>query len=70
MKAGLFLQGQQQTAWDSLPDEGGLVRVIEGHEQLGVFPNVADKVLEVHIEAVGVDGTEDRLAPQVQVLKN
>ena len=53
-----------------LPDETGPVWVIEGHEQLCVFPNVADKVLEVDVEAIGMVGTEDGLSPQVQVLQD
>lgn len=66
----MFLQGGLRWPGSALPDERGPVRVIEGHKQLCVFPDVADKVLEVHIEAVGVDGAEDGLASQVQVLKN
>lgn len=52
-----------------LPDERGLVGVIESHEQLCIFPDVAHKVLEVNIEAIGVEGIEIGLAPQVQVLQ-
>lgn len=51
-----------------LPDEFGEVRVIEAHQQLCIFPNVADKVLEVHIEAVSVGGVENWLPPEVQTL--
>lgn len=51
-----------------LPDEFGEVRVVEAHQQLCVLPNVADKVLEVHVEAVGVRGVEDWLPPEVQTL--
>lgn len=51
-----------------LPDEFGEVRVIEAHQQLCIFPNVADKVLEVHIEAVSVCGVEYWLSPEVQTL--
>lgn len=50
------------------PDEFGEVRVVEAHQQLCIFPNVADKVLEVHIEAVSVGGVENRLPPEVQTL--
>lgn len=32
----------------SKPDEFRLVRVIQRHQQLGIFSNVANKVLEVH----------------------
>lgn len=51
------------------PDELGLVGVVQRHQQLGVFADVADKVLEVHQQAVGVDGAEERLAPRLQVLE-
>lgn len=30
------------------PDEFRLVRVIQRHQQLGIFSDVANKVLEVH----------------------
>lgn len=68
MKAGSFHKSGGRRAGSPLPDELGLGRVIEGHEQLCVFPDVADEVLEVHEEAIGVDGTEDGPAPQIQVL--
>ena len=70
MKVGYFHKIDGRRPGSPLPDELGLVWVIEGHEQLCIFPNVADKVLEVHEEAIGVDGTEDGLAPQIQVLQN
>lgn len=69
MEAWDFHKVDSRGPGSPLPDESGLVRVIEGHEQLCILPNVADEVLEVHIEAVGVDSAEDGLAPQVQVLQ-
>lgn len=60
---GYFCQVDGRQRGSPLPDERGLVRVIESHEQLCIFPDVADKVLEVDIQAVGVDSTEDGLAP-------
>lgn len=53
----------------SEPDEFGLVRVVQRHEQLGVFPDVADEVLQVHEQTVGVHGAEQSLTPHLQVLK-
>lgn len=51
------------------PDEFGLVGVVQRHQQLGVFPDVTDKVLQVHEQAVGVHCAEKALAPHLQVLK-
>lgn len=51
------------------PDEFGLVRVVQRHQQLGVFPDVADEVLQVHEQTVGVHGAEQSLTPHLQVLK-
>lgn len=53
----------------SRPDEFRLVRVVQRHQQLGVFSDVADKVLQVHEEAVGVHRAEQGLTPHFQVLK-
>lgn len=50
------------------PDELGLVGVVQRHQQLRVLTNVAHKILQVHQQAVGVDGAEERLAPCLQVL--
>lgn len=51
------------------PDEFGLVGVVQRHQQLGVFPDVTDEVLQVHEQAVGVHCAEQALAPHLQVLK-
>lgn len=64
----LMIQVLEDLQHQPLPDELGQVRVVEAHQQLSIFPNVADKVLEVHIEAVSVGGVENRLPPEVQTL--
>ncbi len=52
----------------SKPDELRLVGVIQRHEQLSIFSDVAYKVPQVHEQAVGVHGAEQGLTPHFQVL--
>lgn len=49
----------------NIPNELGLVGIIEAHEQLSIFSNVADKVLEVNIQTIRVGCVENGLAPQI-----
>ncbi|KAL0612738.1 hypothetical protein AAY473_016206 [Plecturocebus cupreus] len=51
-EAGYLFEMNSRESGSLLPDKSGLVWVIEGHKQLCILPDVADKVLEVHVEAV------------------
>lgn len=52
------------------PDEFRLVRVIQRHEQLSIFSDVAHKVFEAHEQTVCVHRAEQGLTPHFQVLKS
>ncbi len=53
----------------SKPDEFRLVRVVQRHEQLCIFSDVAHKVPQVHEQTVGVHRAEQSLTPHLQVLQ-
>lgn len=52
----------------TLPDEFGEVRVIEAHQQLCIFSNITDEILEVYIEAVCVCCVKYWLPSEFQIL--
>lgn len=62
------LKGFVQLPEAALPDELGELRVVEAHEELCVLADVADEVLEVDEQAVGVGGVEHCLPSQLQAL--
>lgn len=50
------------------PDDGLLIGIIEGHEELGVLSNATDKVPHKDVEAVGGGGLDPCWDPAVVCL--